>query len=186
MRRSKREAKPAESKGPKKQYRELERFIESKAVGGDTQKLLMGVLHKMQELFGYLPGEAMSFVAQKLCLPESHVYGTATFYNYFSLQPRARFEIQVCKGTACYVAGGARILDILKEKLGITEGEVTEDGCFSLGITRCLGCCGLSPVMRVNEDVYVRMVPEKVTSILQQYRKRKAGEKTPLISGRRR
>jgi len=133
----------------------------------------MAVLHKVKTLFGYLPEEVMGFVAKKLSVSEAHVYGMATFYNYFSLKPKARFQIQVCKGTACYVSGGARILEKLKEKLGIGEGDVTEDGNFSLGITRCLGCCGLSPVMQVNEDVHVRMVPEKVPAILKQYKDKK-------------
>lgn len=162
-------AEPAGAHGQKKLYRLLENYMKENSVPGDSQKALMGVLHKVQTLFGYLPKETMSFVAKKLSVPEAHVYGMATFYNYFSLTPRARYEIQVCKGTACYVSGGAKILSQLKEKLGIGEGEVTEDGKFSLGITRCLGCCGLSPVMQVNEDVHVRMVPEKVTAILKQY-----------------
>ncbi len=133
----------------------------------------MGVLHKTQELFGYLPGEAMDHISDKLKVPTAHIYGMSTFYNYFTLKPRAKYQIFMCKGTACYVAGGGRILEKLQETLKIGVGGVTGDGMFGLEITRCLGCCGLSPVMQVNDKVYVRMVPEKVNGILDKYRKGK-------------
>jgi len=155
-----------------KKMHELDKFIKTcKFDGSDKQGFLMGVLHQVQEIFGYIPKEAMDFVSEKLSVPTAHIYGMATFYNYFSLKPKAKYKIFVCKGTACYVAGGARILERLKKELGIKEDELTSDGLFSLNITRCLGCCGLSPVMQVNEDVYVRMVPEKVPGILNKYRK---------------
>jgi NADH:ubiquinone oxidoreductase subunit E len=152
-------------------FRELEKFISSKPPAVEKKGPLMGVLHKVQELFGYIPREAMDFVSVKMDVPTAHIYGMATFYNYFSLKPKARNKIHVCKGTACYVGGGARILEKMKKELGIGEGDVTADGMFSLDITRCLGCCGLSPVMQVNEDVHVRMVPEKVGRILGKYKK---------------
>ena len=149
----------------------LEDFIKDDKPINDKQGQLMGVLHKTQTLFGYLPTEAMELISEKLDVPSAHVYGMATFYNYFSLKPRARFQIFTCKGTACYVGGGARILERLKDELKIGVGDTTPDGMFGINITRCLGCCGLSPVMQVNEDIYVRMVPEKVPSILAKYRK---------------
>jgi NADP-reducing hydrogenase subunit HndA len=152
-------------------FKGLEKFIRSKPPAKEKKGHLMGVLHKVQELFGYIPREAMDFISAKMDVPTAHIYGMATFYNYFSLKPKARNKIHICKGTACYVGGGARILEKMKKELGIEEGDVTADGMFSLDITRCLGCCGLSPVMQINDDVHVRMVPEKVGKILEKYKK---------------
>lgn len=137
----------------------------------DDQSRLMGALHKAQAVFGYIPSEAMELISERLKVPTAHIYGMATFYNYFSLKPKARYQIYMCKGTACYVAGGARVFERLKRELKIGLGDITGDGLFGLSITRCLGCCGLSPVMQINDDVYVRMVPEKVPGILEKYRK---------------
>ncbi|MDD5217269.1 MAG: NAD(P)H-dependent oxidoreductase subunit E [Candidatus Omnitrophica bacterium] len=160
----------AQKKENKKNFRELQAFIDDTVKPEDPQRALMGVLHKVQNLFGYISQEAMDYVSERLSVPTAHIYGMATFYNYFSLKPKAHHKIHVCKGTACYVGGGARVLNRLKKELEIGEGDVTSDGLFSLDITRCLGCCGLSPVMQVNDDVYVRMVPEKVPVILKKYR----------------
>ena len=137
----------------------------------DDQGALMGVLHKVQEIFGYLPREAMDVVSEKLAVPTAHIYGMATFYNFFSLKPKAKYQISVCKGTACYVGGGGRLLERVQEELKIKLGDVTSDGLFGLSITRCLGCCGLSPVIQVNEEVFVRMVPERIPAILEKFKK---------------
>lgn len=150
--------------------KELEAFMDASVPLNDRQGMLMGVLHKTQDIFGYIPRQAVEFISEKLGLPTAHIYGMVTFYNYFSLKPKARYQIYMCKGTACYVAGGARVLERLQKELGIETGDVTDDGMFGLNVTRCLGCCGLSPVMQVNEDIYVRMVPERVRPILEQYR----------------
>jgi len=162
-----------DTKESAKKLKELDVYINdaAKSFSGDQKGVLMGVLHKVQSVFGYIPQEAMDFVSKRLSIPTAHIYGMATFYNFFSLKPKPRYKICTCKGTACYVGGGARILEKLKAELGLEEGEVTADGMFGLEITRCLGCCGLSPVMQVNEDIYVRMVPEKVPGILNKYRK---------------
>ena len=162
-----------ETKEMNTKLKEVNEYIKKTNILHDKQGLLMGTLHKVQEVFGYIPKDAMDYVSSKLEVPTAHIYGMATFYNFFSLKPKAKYKICTCKGTACYVGGGARILSKLKEELGIEEGEVTKDGLFSLDITRCLGCCGLSPVMQVNDDIYVRMVPEKVPGILNKYRKAK-------------
>jgi NADH:ubiquinone oxidoreductase subunit E len=146
-------------------------FLDTNTMLKDRQGQLMGALHYVQTLFGYLPQEAMEYISEKLVVPSAHIYGMATFYNYFSLQPKARYQIYLCKGTACYVAGGARIQERLKQELKIDIGGTTPDKMFGLNITRCLGCCGLSPVMQVNEDIYVRMVPEKIPAILEKYRR---------------
>jgi NADH:ubiquinone oxidoreductase subunit E len=155
----------------KEKLKKLDEYIKNVTKLNDNQGLLMGVLHKTQELFGYLPTEVMDYISDKLKVPTAHIYGMSTFYNYFTLKPRAKYQIFMCKGTACYVGGGARVLEKLQSALGLEVGDVTPDKMFGLGITRCLGCCGLSPVMQVNEDIYVRMVPEKINGILDKYRK---------------
>ena len=157
----------------KEKLGELEAFIKKAKPLHDNQGMLMGVLHKTQEIYGYIPMEIMSWLSDRMEIPTAHIYGMATFYNFFSLKPKAEFQIFACKGTACYVGGGARVLEKLKHELKIDVGDVTADRKFGLGITRCLGCCGLSPVMQINEDVYVRMVPEKVPQILAKYKKKK-------------
>lgn len=154
-------------------YREIEMYLDSLSEIPEKKGALMGALHKVQETFGYIPRDAMEFLSEKLAVPQSHIYGMATFYNFFSLKPKARNQIYVCKGTACYVAGGDRILRKLKEILHLEEGDSTPDGKFSLHVTRCLGCCGLSPVVKINDDVYVRMVPERIPSILKKYSKKR-------------
>jgi len=158
-------------KDTKGKFKKLDEYIKNVNKLNDNQGLLMGVLHKTQELFGYLPAEAMDYVSEKLKVPTAHIYGMSTFYNYFTLKPRAKYQIFMCKGTACYVGGGARVLEKLQATLGLQVGDVAADKMFGLGITRCLGCCGLSPVMQVNEDIYVRMVPERINEILNKYRK---------------
>ncbi len=131
---------------------------------------LIPVLHKVQNLFGYLPREVQIAVAEGLGLPLSEVYGVATFYSLFSLKPRGRYNIGVCLGTACYVKGAPEILATLKERLQVEPGETTEDGLFSLQVTRCIGACGLAPAMAVGEDVYGRLKPEMIPEILARYR----------------
>jgi NADH:ubiquinone oxidoreductase subunit E len=149
----------------------LKGFIKNNKPAHDQQSRLMGILHKTQDIFGYIPRLAMECISEKIQVPAAHIYGMATFYNYFSLKPKGVYRIYTCKGTACYVGGGARLLAKVREELGIDVEQVTADGLFSLNITRCLGCCGLSPVMQVNDDIYVRMVPEKIPGILRRYRR---------------
>ena len=146
---------------------ELKAFIdENKHIDGP----LMPIMQKAQEAFGYLPMEAMSLIADELDIPVSKIYGVATFYAQFSLTPKGDNIIQVCTGTACYVKGAQAVLDEVIHQLGIHSGETTEDGKFTIQDTRCLGCCGLAPVMTINEDVYGRMVPGQVKGILDKYR----------------
>ncbi len=146
---------------------ELTAFIaENKNVDGP----LMPIMQKAQESFGYLSMEAMTLIADELDIPVSKIYGVATFYAQFSLTPKGDNIIQVCTGTACYVKGAQAVLDEVIHQLGIHSGETTEDGKFTIQDTRCLGCCGLAPVMTINEDVYGRMVPGQVKGILDKYR----------------
>ncbi|HHV61934.1 MAG TPA: NADH-quinone oxidoreductase subunit NuoE [Firmicutes bacterium] len=130
---------------------------------------LIQVLHEAQELIGYLPREAQVRVAEGLDIPLSEVYSVVTFYALFSLKPKGRHQINVCKGTACYVRGADRILEKLEDTLGITEGDTTSDGRFSIEVVRCMGACGLGPVIRVDDDIYARLKPDRVPEILKKY-----------------
>ena len=142
---------------------------ELKALAGQPG-VLIPALHRAQEIFGYLPEDVQIMVAEALGVTLGEVYGVATFYSLFSLQPRGRHNIGVCLGTACYVKGAAQILDRFSRELGIKAGETTKDGLFSLTVTRCLGACGLAPVITVGEDVYGRLVPEKIPGIIGKYK----------------
>ncbi len=130
---------------------------------------LMPVLNETQELFGYLPEEAQKIISEGLDVPMAEIYGVATFYSRFTLKPRGKYTIGVCMGTACYVKDSQVILDEFKNQLKVVSGETTEDGKFTLEATRCLGCCGLAPVIMVNEDVYGKLVPADVADILKKY-----------------
>lgn len=145
-------------------------LIEYIAAHKDIDGPLMPIMQKAQELFGYLSMETMTTIADSLNIPVSEVYGVATFYAQFSLNAKGEKTVSVCTGTACYVKGAQAILDEVKKQLGIEVGETTPDGKFSIMDTRCLGCCGLAPVMVVNSDVYGRLVPADVKGILDKYR----------------
>ncbi|MCA1808426.1 MAG: NADH-quinone oxidoreductase subunit NuoE [Kiritimatiellia bacterium] len=147
-------------------WNELDEFIASHERGRNS---LIQVLHKAQELFGYLPPDVHQHVADQLGLPVSEVLGVVTFYHYFSMQPRGRHTINVCMGTACYVRGAKKVLEALQEKLGIKMGETTPDRRFSITTQRCFGACGLAPVIMVNSDVHGRVTANKLTGILNQY-----------------
>ena len=111
-------------------------------------------------------------VAEGLDIPLSEVYGVSTFYSFFTLNPKGKYQISVCLGTACYVKGAADVLDAVEKKLGISPGGITKDGLFSLDACRCIGACGLAPIMMINEDVYGRLTPAQVGPILDQYLKK--------------
>ncbi len=130
---------------------------------------LINILHKTQEHFGYLPAEVQQVVADCLGIPVGRVYGVVSFYSFFTMKPKGKYAISVCLGTACYVKGAEKVLDALKSELGISEGEVTEDGKFSLDVLRCVGACGLAPVMTINGKTYGRLAPERVKEILAEY-----------------
>jgi len=130
---------------------------------------IMPVLQEAQNVYGYLPIEVQQMVADGLGVPLSEVFGVATFYSQFSLTPKGKYNISVCLGTACYVKGSGKILEELSKELGIEAEECTEDGKFSLTACRCIGACGLAPVITINDDVYGRLVPEDVKGILAKY-----------------
>ena len=130
----------------------------------------MPVLQAAQEIFGYLPEEVQIMVAEGLDIPLSEVYGVASFYAQFTLNPKGTYQISVCLGTACYVKGAGDILAAIEKKLGIKSGGITPDGKFSLDACRCIGACGLAPVMTINEDVYGRLTPAQIPGILDSYK----------------
>lgn len=130
----------------------------------------MPVLQAAQEIFGYLPEEVQIIIAEGLDIPLSEVYGVASFYAQFSLNPKGTYQISICLGTACYVKGAGDILAAVEKKLGIKAGGITPDGKFSLDACRCIGACGLAPVMMINEDVYGRLTPGQVAGILDSYK----------------
>ena len=135
----------------------------------DDPGALMPILQKAQDIYGYLPIEVQTMIAEEMEIPLEKVYGVVTFYAQFSINPKGKYKISVCLGTACYVKGSGDIYEKLQEKLGIKGGEITPDGKFSLDACRCIGACGLAPVLTVNEDVYGRLTVDDVESILAKY-----------------
>ena len=136
---------------------------------GDKSRL-MAVMQEAQGIYGYLPIEVQNVIAEGMEVPLEKVYGVATFYAQFALSPKGKYDISVCLGTACYVKGAQEILDELSAQLGIDPEECTEDGTFSLTACRCIGACGLAPVLTVNEDVYGKITAADVKGILDKYR----------------
>ena len=136
----------------------------------DDPGAVMPVLQEAQDIYGYLPYEVQKMVAEGLGVPLEEVYGVATFYSQFALSPKGKYNISVCLGTACFVKGSGDILDRLSDILGIEAEECTPDGKFSLTACRCIGACGLAPVIMVNEDVYGRLTVEDVQGIIDKYK----------------
>ena len=150
---------------PEQEKKLLEIINESK----HDKSLLMSVMQQAQDIYGYLPIEVQTMIAEGMEVPLEKVYGVATFYAQFSLSPKGEYNISVCLGTACYVKGSGDIFDKFSEILGIGADECTEDGKFSLTACRCIGACGLAPVLTVNEEVYGRLVTDDVPGILEKY-----------------
>lgn len=147
-------------------FNELSMFIESLP---EKKGALIQVLHKAQEIFGYLPFIVQSFISKKLNIPVSKVYGVVTFYSYFTTEPRGKYVINICMGTACFVKGSGDILKEFEKELDIKPGETTPNGNFTLEILRCVGACGLAPVVTVNNKVYGHFKTEQVKEILSEY-----------------
>lgn len=138
--------------------------------------ITISLLSKIQESYGYLPQEVLSRVAKELDIPEASLYGVATFYAMFRFKPLGKYTIKLCRGTACHVQGSLLIAQEVMRHLGISEGETTDDGLFTLELVACLGCCSLAPVMMVGEDVYGRLTPDRAVKVLDSYRTNKRGE----------
>ncbi|QTX32411.1 NAD(P)H-dependent oxidoreductase subunit E [Aminithiophilus ramosus] len=147
-------------------YEELAAFIEGLP---DKKGELITVLHRAQGIFGCLPREIQEYVAEKMELPLAKVYGVVKFYSFFHMLPRGKHPISVCMGTACYVRGAEDVVEELAKQLKIKVGGVTEDGKFSLDTLRCVGACGLAPVVIVGEKVYGRVSPSQISAILAEY-----------------
>ncbi len=148
------------------QHAQLEQVIaENKTVPG----ALVQVLKKAQEIYGYLPLEVQIAVAEGMGVSLEEVYGIVTFYSFFSISPKGKYRISVCLGTACYVKGSGKIYEDLCQRLGIEGGSCTRDGKFSLDACRCIGACGLAPVMTINDEVYGRLTPDMIPAILAKY-----------------
>lgn len=163
--------KPVGEEFPLEKYEELESYIN----GLETTKgALIEILHKAQDIFGYLPRDVQLFVARKLGIPGAEVYGVVSFYSYFSTKPSGKHTISVCMGTACFVRGSDKIIERFKERLGIESNETTEDGLFTLKDVRCIGACGLAPVVMVDDKVYGRVKVEDVDNIIDIYRQKGA------------
>lgn len=135
----------------------------------DMRGIELPALQKAQEIYGYLPIEVQRMVAAELNVPLEELYGISTFYAQFSLCPKGDYKVSVCLGTACYVKGSGKIFEELQNKLKINSGECTPDGKFSLDACRCVGACGLAPVMMINDDVYGRLTPDELDGILAKY-----------------
>lgn len=154
-------------KGTKEQEEQLYAVIDRLK---NEKGALMPILQHAQEIYGYLPIEVQKMIADKLDISLEDVFGVATFYSQFTLSPKGEYKIAVCLGTACYVKGSGDIFNKLETELGITNGQCTPDGKYSLDATRCIGCCGLAPVLTVNDDVYGKIVPDDISGILAKYK----------------
>lgn len=148
-----------------KEYAELNEYISSLE---NTDGALITVLHKAQHIFGYLPKEVQQHIAHKLGVPTSTVYGVVTFYSFFSTTPKGKYRVNVCMGTACFVRNAGDVLEELKNELKIDVGQTGEDGMFSLDAVRCVGACGLAPVISINDKVYGRVKKDDVKGIVEE------------------
>ncbi|EOD00118.1 complex I 24 kDa subunit family protein [Caldisalinibacter kiritimatiensis] len=147
-------------------YKKLDEIIDRYK---DQEGMLIRILQKAQDVFGYLPREVQSYISERLNIPISTINGVVSFYSLFSQEPRGKYTIGVCMGTACYVKGAQEVLDAIKDELQIDVGDTTMDRLFTLKATRCIGACGLAPVITINDEVYGRLTPSDVPSILYKY-----------------
>ncbi len=150
-----------------KKKEEFINYLEEKRKLGYYNSALMSILHKAQELYGYISPEVINEISLRLGMPTAKIWGIVTFYHYFTLKPRGKYVISVCLGTACYVKGSKRILNKLKELLKIELNQTTPDGLFTIEAKYCLGCCGLAPVMMINNKVYEKLTTKKLIEIIE-------------------
>lgn len=151
----------------KEKLNKLEGYIDGLNEKGGN---LINILNEAQDLFGYLPQELQLFISRKLGIPAAKVYGVVTFYSQFSMEPRGKHVISICMGTACFVKGADKILDEFRKQLDIKKGHTTEDGAFTINSLRCVGACGLAPVVMVDDKIYGRVKLEEVESIISEYK----------------
>ncbi|MEN1758886.1 NAD(P)H-dependent oxidoreductase subunit E [Anoxynatronum sibiricum] len=153
---------------PQEHYDALDAYIDNLP---DRKGSLIRVLHQAQEIFGYLPKEVQLHIARKLDIPGAKVFGVVSFYSYFTTEPVGKYKISVCMGTACFVRNADKVLDVLKEELSIGTGETTEDGLFTLKDVRCVGACGLAPLVLINDQIYGHVTVEDARKLVKKYRK---------------
>jgi NADH:ubiquinone oxidoreductase subunit E len=158
-------------------------FIDANRLGERNESTLIATLHRVQDRFGYLSPGHLEAVAQLMQIPLAKVTGVATFYHYFRLQPRGRYLINVCLGTACYVKGAEKVAQKLTDELGIRFGETSKDGIFSLESTRCVGTCGLAPVVMIGDEVHGPLTPGQIPALLEGYLARAAEEFVGTLPG---
>ncbi|HPB18488.1 MAG TPA: NAD(P)H-dependent oxidoreductase subunit E [Candidatus Cloacimonas sp.] len=155
------------SKMPNDLYKRLKEVIEEKK---NVRNPLIEILRSAQDIFGYLPMEVQEFIAQELNIPANQIYGVVTFYNFFTMTPRGKYNLNVCLGTACFVKGAPHLVQMLSDELGIQMGETTKDGLFTMSAVRCVGACSLAPVFVIGEDTYGRIdSKDKIADILKRY-----------------
>ena len=155
---------------------ELKAYMESLAGNENPESYLIAVLHRVQGIFGYLPRDIMDIVAETMNIPTAHIWGVATFYHYFNLKPVGKHIVSVCMGTACYVKGAGEVLNVLKKQLGLEVGETSEDKLFTLQEARCLGACGIAPVIMIDDKIYGELDGKKTVEIINKYRKTARGK----------
>ncbi len=141
---------------------------------------LIMILHRIENHYGFVPRQASLELSKQLDIPLARIYEVITFYNYFKLEPPGKFTIAVCMGTACYLKGAAELLKELEQLLGIKEGETTQDGMFHLEVVRCLGCCGLAPVIKVGDKIFGQLKKSEIVDIISQFSKR---NESPQVTG---
>ncbi len=134
----------------------------------DPQELI-NILHSTQEHFGYLPAEVQEVISAETGVPVAKIYGVVTFYSFFTMTPKGKYPISICMGTACYVRGAEKVLEEFKKELGLQVGQTSKDGKFSLSSLRCVGACGLAPVVLIGDKTYGRVAPDDVRNILKEY-----------------
>ena len=162
------ETQPTENNAaPAIDYQALDEMVEER-FGNDKENLIM-ILQAIQAEYNYLPRPVLAYLAEKIGIPLSRIYGVATFYSTFSLEPRGKNIINICLGTACHVRGAGKVLQRIEDTLHVRNGKTTEDGQFTLESVRCIGCCSLGPVVKINEDVYGRIGSEDLDKILEHY-----------------
>jgi len=158
------------------QLKEIDAFIDELAKEGSLDGKLIPVLHRAQEIVGYLPTEVQAHVANRLSIPTSKVYGVVTFYSFFSTVPKGKNVINICMGTACFVLGANSILQEFKQCLGVEASDLPPDRMFTLNALRCVGACGLAPVVMVNDQTFGKVTVDKVSQIIESYRGGAANE----------
>ncbi|QSX09054.1 NAD(P)H-dependent oxidoreductase subunit E [Alkalibacter rhizosphaerae] len=166
-------SKLAKVKLPKEKLLELDAYMDSLE---DKEGLLIHILHKAQEIFGYLSLEVQLYISKRLGIPAAKVFGIVTFYSFFTQEPRGKHTISMCMGTACFVKGADRILEKICLELGVNPGETSSDGLFTVKDVRCIGACGLAPVAMIDDKVYGHLTEESVKEILDVYRKEEQHE----------